>query len=254
MITHLVRPHAVRPLDVDAIAQFLHLEIRLAVHPAALLRRRCRQAILVVIAVCGSARQAFRRAGAAAATRVLAAAAAGAKDDAVLARIGVGNVHALGVDGGPHAGEWEGDGDDGGDEALKHGVLRARVGDDCEDDWRAVLAHAGYRSENGADLRGVNMVWQPMMKMICIGPNCVMPIERRERMADASLPVKMTVAKAMLRTSVMLAADASRLTVLNCSYVMVPMFRMLKRMLRMVTARRMATATVIMMPFEMLMM
>ena len=58
----------------------------------------------------------------------------------------------------------------------------------------------------------MNSVWQPMMKMICIGPNCFMFNLRLRWMANASLTTKMTEKRAMLTTDVMFNTDATLLT------------------------------------------
>lgn len=63
------------------------------------------------------------------------------------------------------------------------------------------------------------MVWQPMIKMTCIAPNCVMPIERRRWIAYANLAQKILADTPIPTTKRISVADASLLIRLNCQSV-----------------------------------
>lgn len=108
--------------------------------------------------------------------------------------MGVGPVCADGFlvdDAGPDGGEGEEDADDGGrDDAEFVDVFEELEAG--EEGFDTLVQQAKIvRRQGGCHVPGITMVWQPMMKMICMGPNCGMFKFRRWIMACPSLYVKM---------------------------------------------------------------
>lgn len=62
---------------------------------------------------------------------------------------------------------------------------------------------------------GMNMVWNPPMKMICILPNCFMPSLRRSRSDQPNLAQKIALKKQMLTVRLMSFALASQVVLLQ---------------------------------------
>ena len=71
------------------------------------------------------------------------------------------------------------------------------------------------RDVNAKNIPGMNMVWNPPMKMICILPNCFIPSLRRSRSDHPSLAQKIALKKQMLKVKLMSFALASQVVLLQ---------------------------------------
>ncbi len=121
-------------------------------------------------------------------------------------------LRAVDGGGGPNGGEREEDGDEGQDVGAHFGDI-GEVLQDGEDGWKGRLVSWRYeRWRCGvcivcvSHVPGMTRVWQPMMKMICIGPNRLSPNFRLAFKASPSFATKMTQKKQMLVDAVILVA------------------------------------------------
>ena len=102
-------------------------------------------------------------------------------------------------------------GDEDGDESEDQGAKFGRVDSVLEDREESFgqVSTIDPSVRKGDYLPGIIKLWQPMMKMICMGPNCRNPSLCRCHKASPNFPTKTAQKKKILMVVVMFVALAS---------------------------------------------